>query len=99
MRKFLQLMILSLFIVSFIATAAFAVDLTKTGTLKSIDTKKGTIVFCPDGTKDEIKLKASKKMLKGLQGNEKVSITYDAGKAKSITKVKTRSGVKVPVGC
>jgi hypothetical protein len=96
MKKFFSLLIVSLFVVSFVATAAFAAAETKSGTIKSVDAAKGTMVFCPAGTKDEITLKADKATMGSFKAKDKVKVTMDAGVASKIVKDR---GAKVPVGC
>lgn len=96
MRKFFSLLIVSLFVVSFVATAAFAAAETKAGTIKSVDAAKGTIVFCPAGTKEDVTLKASKEVMGSFKAKDKVKVTMDAGTASKIVKDR---GAKVPVGC
>jgi len=97
MRKFFSLLIVSLFVVSFIATTAFAAAEIKTGTLTSVDSAKGTIVFCPKDTKNEITLKANKKVIGKFQAKDKVRVTMDAGVASKIDK--DRGAVVPKPGC
>jgi len=95
MKKLFSLFIVSLFVVSFVATAAFAAE-TKSGTIKSLDAAKGTIEFCPAGAKEAVTLKANKEVLGSFKAKDKVKVTYDAGTA---TKILKDRGAKVPVGC
>jgi hypothetical protein len=97
MRRIISLLIVSLFVVSFMATVAFAAAETKAGTLKAVDTAKGTIVFCPVGTKDEITLKASKEVIGSFKGRDRVKVTMDAGTATKI--VKERGAIVPKPGC
>ena len=96
MRKFFSLLIVSLFVVSFVATAAFAAAETKAGTLKAVDAAKGTIEFCPAGSKDSVTLKADKAVVGSFKAKDKVKVTMDGGTASKIVKDR---GAKVPVGC
>ena len=94
MKKIFSMLVVSLFVVSFIATAAFAAAETKAGTIKSVDAAKGTIVLkCG---KDEVTVKASKDVLGSFKANDKVKVTMDVGVA---TKIVKDRGAKVPVGC
>ena len=95
MKKFFSILTGQLFILVFIATSVFATDTTRIGTLMSIDKAKGTLVFRTADTKEQITLKADKNILKNFQEKDKISVTYDNGKARMMTKVRTRSGVKV----
>ncbi len=56
---------------------AFAAE-TKMGTIKSVDAKKHTVVFCPEGTKTDMKLKAGKGVdLSTVKAGDKVEASID----------------------
>jgi hypothetical protein len=60
-----------------LASMAFAADM-KMGTIKSVDAKKGTVVFCPEGTKTDMKLKADKSVdLSTVKAGDKVEASID----------------------
>jgi hypothetical protein len=94
MKKFFSMLIVSLFVVSFVATAAFAAAETKAGTIKSVDAAKGTIVLTCG--KEDVTVKASKEVLGSFKAKDKVKVTMDGGVASKIVKDR---GAKVPVGC
>ncbi len=93
MKKHFSILVGSLFILLFIATSVFATDTIRIGTLKSINAVKGTFVFRTADTKETITLKADKYMLKNFKENDKISVTYYDGKARSITKLKLHTGL------
>jgi hypothetical protein len=94
MKKVLLSLMAVLFVCS-IASAAFAAEMKSQGTLKAVDSAKGTVVFCPKGTTKDINLKASPDVMKGYKAGEKVILTYDNGQVKQVRKMIS----KVPVGC
>ena len=98
MKKYFSILAGSLFIIVFIATSVFALDTIRIGTLKSINKAKGTFVLFTADTKEKINLKADKYILNDFQENDKISVAYENGKARIITKVKNRSEVKVHAG-
>lgn len=92
MKKFFSLLIVSLFVVSFMATVACAAEMK--GTVKSIDAAKGTFVLnC--GGKDTT-LKGDKALIGSLKAKASYKVTYEGDTAKSVVKDR---GAKVPVGC
>ena len=98
MKKYFSILVVSSFVTIFIASSVLAMDTTKVGTLKSINPAKSTFVFRTADTKETITLKADKHILKNFQENDKISVTYDNGNARSITKVKIRTGARVHAG-
>jgi len=95
MKKILVSLV-AVFFVATLVTAAFAAETKQVGTIKSVDAAKGTVVFCPEGTKDELTIKVSADLMKKAKAGEKVKMVYDNNVASKI--VKARGG-KVPVGC
>jgi Cu/Ag efflux protein CusF len=96
MKKALLTLSTVLFVFTFVVTSAFAAEIKATGTVKSVDAAKGTVVFCPAGTDKEIPLKAGKDMLKDVKAGDKVNISYEKD---TLSKIKKARGIKVPVGC
>ncbi|MGA2193294.1 MAG: hypothetical protein ABSG42_07985 [Nitrospirota bacterium] len=94
MKKALLSLMTALFIFSIAVSSAFA-DTKTQGTLKAIDTAKGTVVFCPKGTKKDITLKAGSDLTQGYKAGDNVILTYDKDTVKQIRKMMT----KIPVGC
>lgn len=77
------------------ASVVFAAD--AKGTIKSVDAKAGTVVFCPEGGKDET-LKADKSVDLGkLKAGDKVEATVDGGMLKGVKAA--AAAKKAPVGC
>lgn len=97
MRKTVLALVTLLLAVAFTAGVSFAADTKAMGTVKSVDAAKGTIVFCPSGTKEDITMKADKEMLKGVKAGDKVNIEYSADK--TVKTMRKARGGKVPVGC
>jgi hypothetical protein len=69
------------------------------GTIKAIDVKKGEIVFCPAGTKDEVPIKVGADDIKGLAAGDSVTVQYEKGDTNVAERVKKERKMKVPVGC
>jgi hypothetical protein len=81
-------------LVASLVSPAFAAD-KKKGTIKSVDTKAGTVLFTADGGKDET-LKADTSVDLGkVKAGEKVEITVENDTVKSLKAAKP----KAPVGC
>lgn len=100
MKRMLLAMVSVFFVVSMFAVGvACAEEVKAKGTLKSVDAAKGMVVFCPEGTKDEVSIKVTADDVKGMKDGEKVTITYDKGKENVAKKIKKARDVKVPVGC
>lgn len=97
MKKIVGLVAVFMFAVSLFSVAFAAEKVKQSGTIKSID--KGVIVFCPAGTKDEIKIKAEAADVKGLKAGDKVKIQYEKGETNVLSRVQPERTVKVPVGC
>jgi hypothetical protein len=66
------------------------------GTIKSVDAKAGTAVFCAEGSTTDVTLKADKTVdLSKMKAGEKVMITVDKD---TVTSVKAAKA-KAAVGC
>ncbi len=95
MKRTAAILIPVIFIVS-LAAIAFAAD-TRKGTIKGVDTKAGTITFCPEGTDKDMTLKADKSVdLSNVKPETKVAVTLDKNTVKGIKEMKKP---KAPVGC
>lgn len=100
MKRFLLSSVIALLVLSiFSAGVASAAEVKAKGTLKSVDSSKGTVVFVAEGSKDEVSIKVKAEDIKGLKKGDKVTITYDKGKENTATKVKKAPGEPVHVGC
>lgn len=95
MKRNTAILISAIFIMSLAATA-FAAE-TRKGTIKEVDTKAGTITFCPEGTTKDMTLKADKSVdLSTVKPETKVEVTLDQNTVKGIKEMKKP---KAPVGC
>ena len=100
MRKFLTFLMIVCLSVIFTAGIALADQVKAKGTLKSIDSKTGVVVFCPKGTKDEIPIKVDKERLSLFKKGDKVKITYDkTDKGNTASKLMKDRGLRIPAGC
>ncbi|MHB8173242.1 MAG: hypothetical protein ACYDFU_02125 [Nitrospirota bacterium] len=95
MKKVLLLLMAVLFVCSIFVSGAFAAETRSQGTLKAVNTAKGTVVFCPKNTNKNVSLKASGAMMKGFKPGDHVILTYENGTVKMVRRMIT----KVPVGC
>ena len=99
MKKIVAILAVMVLVVSLVSLA-FAAGATK-GTIKKIDAKAGTVVFCAEGGKDET-LKADKTVLGSVKDGDKVEAVIEKG---AITSVKAAAAPaaapakKAPVGC
>lgn len=96
MKKALLTLFTVLFVFTFVVSSAFAAETKASGTVKSVDAAKGTVVFCPAGTTKDIPLKGDKEMLKDIKAGDKVNVSYEKD---TLSKIKKARGIKVPVGC
>lgn len=81
-----------------LASFAFASDM-KTGTIKSVDAKAGTITFAPEGGGADMTLKAGAGVdLSKVKENSKASIAVENDTVKEIKEVKAKKR-RAPVGC
>jgi Cu/Ag efflux protein CusF len=75
---------------------AFAADMKK-GTIKGVDAKAGTVVFCAEGTTTDMTLKADKSVDLGkVKAGDKVEVSVEKGMMKSM---KPAAKPKAAVGC
>jgi len=93
MKKMAAILVVVVMVVSLVSLAfAGAVK----GTIKSVDAKAGTVVFCADGGKDET-LKADKAVDLGkLKAGDKVEATVEKD---MLMGVKAAAKAKAAVGC
>lgn len=69
------------------------------GTIKSVDAKAGTVVFCAEGGKD-VTLKADKAVdLTKVKAGDAVEVTVDKDTVKEIKAVAAVKKPKAAVGC
>ena len=97
MKKAAAILVLAVLVVSF-ASLVFASE-SKNGTIKSVDAKAGTVVFCAEGTTSDVTLKADKSVDLGkLMAGEKVHATIDQGMLKHVMPAPA-AAPKASVGC
>lgn len=95
MKRFAAVLI-SVVVIIALAAVAFAADAQK-GTIKGVDTKAGTITFCPEGSNKDITLKADKGVdLTKVKPDTKAEVTVDKETVKDIKEIKKP---KPAVGC
>jgi hypothetical protein len=95
MKKAAAILAAAILVVS-LFSLAFAAEPMK-GTMKSVDAKAGTAVFCAEGTTADVTLKADKAVdLSKVKAGDKVMITVDKD---TLTSVKAAAKPKAAVGC
>jgi hypothetical protein len=57
------------------------------GMVKAIDLDKGEVVFCPDGTTDEVLIKAGNAGFDGIKAGDRIRIAYERGEPNIAVKV------------
>jgi hypothetical protein len=94
MKKAAAILAVVVLVVSLVSLA-FAAEAMK-GTIKSVDAKAGTAVFCAEGTTADVTLKADKGVDLGkVKAGDKVMITVDKDTVTSLKAAKA----KAAVGC
>jgi hypothetical protein len=94
MKKAAAVLAAAILVVS-LFSLAFAAEMK--GTIKSVDAKAGTAVFCAEGTTADVTLKADKAVdLSKVKAGDKVMITVDKD---TLTSVKAAAKPKAAVGC
>lgn len=90
------IVMVALFILS-LATISVAAEMMQKGTIKGVDSKAGTITFCPEGSSVDMMLKADKGVdLSTVKPNTKAEITVEKDRVKGIKEIRR---TKAPVGC
>jgi hypothetical protein len=71
-----------------VAMVAVAAEMQK-GTIKAVDSEKGTITFCPEGTTTDMTLKADKSVDLGMvKVDTRAEVTVEKGMVKDIKEIK-----------
>jgi cold shock CspA family protein len=97
MKKIVAALAAAVMVVAMVSMV-FAADMQK-GTIKSVDAKKGTVVFCAEGGTKDMTLKADKSIdLGAVNAGEKVEVTVEKDMMKSM-KAMPAAKRKVNVGC
>ncbi len=79
----------------------FAAGMEK-GTIKSVDAKTGTVVFCPESTNKDVTLKADKAVdLSKIKAGDKVEASIEKNTLKHVMSAPAAAAPakKAPVGC
>ncbi len=72
------------------------------GTIKSVDAKAGTVVFCPESTNKDVTLKADKSVDLGkVKAGDKVEVSIEKDMLKHVMAAPAGAAPakKAPVGC
>jgi hypothetical protein len=94
MKKAAAMLAVVVLVVSLVSLAVAAEAMK--GTIKSVDAKAGTAVFCAEGTNADVTLKADKAVDLGkVKAGDKVMITVDKDTVTSLKAAKA----KAAVGC
>ncbi len=92
MKKAAAILAVVVMVVSLVSLAVAAEAMK--GTIKSVDAKAGTAVFCAEGTTTDMTLKADKAVDLGkVKAGEKVEITVDKDTVMSLKAEKKRAAV------
>jgi uncharacterized membrane protein len=95
MKKIAAVLAAAVMVVAMVSMV-FAADMKK-GTIKSVDAKAGTVVFCAEGGTTDTTLKADKSVDLGkVKAGEKVEVTVEKDMMKSM---KPAAKPKAAVGC
>ncbi len=99
MKKIVAVLAVVVLVVS-MASLVFAAGMEK-GTIKSVDAKTGTVVFCPEGTNKDMTLKADKSVdLSKVKAGDKVEASIEKDTLKHVmTAPASAPAKKAPVGC
>ncbi len=98
MKKIGVVFAVVIFVVSLVSLA-FAAGMQK-GTIKSVDAKTGTVVFCEEGTNKDVTLKADKSVDLGkINAGEKVEVSIEKDMLKHVMAAPAAAKPKAPVGC
>lgn len=88
---------LSLLSVGTIATAGDSVK--ANGKIVSMDAAKGEMVFCAEGTKDNVTIKMDSAELKKFKAGDAVMVQYKPGTPNMGERMKKARSATMPVGC
>jgi len=95
MKKVVAILVVAVLVVS-MASLVFAAE-SKMGTIKSVDAKAGTVVFCAEGGTTDVTLTADKSIdLSKVTAGEKVHVTIDKNMLKHVM---AAPAPKAAVGC
>jgi hypothetical protein len=96
MKKVAAILVVAVLVVS-MASLVFAVE-SKMGTIKSVDAKAGTVVFCAEGGITDVTLTVDKSVdLSKVTAGEKVHVMIDKNVLKNV--MAAPAAPKAAVGC
>jgi Cu/Ag efflux protein CusF len=103
MKKVIAVLAVVVLVVSMVSLV-FAADMNmKKGTIKSVDAKAGTVVFCPEGTTTDMTLKADKSVdLSKVKVGDKVDASIEKDMLKHVMAAPAAAPAAKPkaaVGC
>jgi cold shock CspA family protein len=99
MKKIAVILAVMILVVS-LASLAFAAGMEgmQKGTIKNVDAKAGTVVFCEEGGNKDVTLKADKSIdLANLKAGEKVEVSINKNTLMHV--MAAPAAKKAPVGC
>lgn len=89
-------------LVAALVSLAFAAGMQK-GTIKNVDAKTGTVVFCEEGSNKDMTLKADKSVdLSKMKAGDKVEVSIEKDTLKHVMAAPAAAPAakpKAPVGC
>jgi len=100
MKKITAVLAVMVLVVSMVSLV-FAADMKK-GTIKSVDTKAGTVVFCAEGTNTDTTLKVDKSVdLSKVKAGDKVDASIEKDTLKQVMTIPAAPAAKpkAAVGC
>jgi Cu/Ag efflux protein CusF len=100
MKKIAAVVTVVVLVVS-LASFAFAAGMEmQKGTIKSVDAKAGTVVFCAEGSNKDMTLKADKAVdLSKIKAGDKVEVSIEKDTLKHVMAAPAAAKPKAPVGC
>jgi Cu/Ag efflux protein CusF len=103
MKKIAAVLVVVLMFVSLVSLVFAAGMDMKKGTIKSVDAKAGTVVFCAEGTNADMTLKADKAVdLSKVKAGDKVEVSVEKDMLKHVMAAPAAAPAakpKAPVGC
>jgi len=99
MKKIAVVLAVMILVVSLASLAlAAGMEGMQKGTIKNVDAKAGTVVFCAEGGNKDVTLKADKSVdLANLKAGEKVEVSIEKDTLKHV--MMAPAAKKAPVGC
>ena len=102
MKKIAVVLAVVVLLVSLVSLAFAAGMNMQKGTIKNVDAKAGTVVFCEEGTNKDVTLKADKAVdLSKVKAGDKVEVSIEKNTLKHMMAAPAAAPApkKAPVGC